>query len=86
MDHLFQSGVPQEKNVSAAGLKLPADAGARTFGQNEETSVVYGMPRAASVLGAVQKQLGLNKIHPVLKNSFQRSRSGTLEASGARLW
>jgi two-component system chemotaxis response regulator CheB len=37
-------------------------AGARTFGQNEATCVVYGMPKVAHELGAVEKQLPLHKI------------------------
>ena len=34
--------------------------GARTLGQNEHSSVVYGMPRAAYELGSVEKQLELS--------------------------
>ena len=44
----------------AAGLKAMRDAGARTFGQNEATCVVYGMPRAARDMGAVEKELSLS--------------------------
>ena len=36
--------------------------GAITLGQDATTSVVYGMPRAAFDLGAVQQQLPLQKI------------------------
>jgi two-component system chemotaxis response regulator CheB len=46
----------------AKGLKAMRDAGARTFGQDEESSVVYGMPAAAYKLGAVETQLPLNRI------------------------
>ena len=41
--------------------KLKAD-GATTFAQNEETCVVYGMPRAAVELGAVDRVLPLEEI------------------------
>ncbi|MCI6441848.1 MAG: chemotaxis response regulator protein-glutamate methylesterase, partial [Spirochaetia bacterium] len=36
--------------------------GAWTIGQDEESSVVYGMPRVAWELGAVQKQVSLEKM------------------------
>ena len=48
----------------AAGLAAMRAAGARTIGQNEASSVVYGMPKAAHELGAVQIQLGLDRIGP----------------------
>jgi two-component system chemotaxis response regulator CheB len=41
----------------ARGLLAMRRAGARTFAQDEATSVVFGMPRAASELGAVQRLL-----------------------------
>ena len=37
-------------------------AGAYTIGQNEATCVVYGMPGVAFKIGAVMKQLPLEKI------------------------
>jgi two-component system chemotaxis response regulator CheB len=46
----------------AAGLKRMRDGGARTIGQDEASCVVYGMPRAAHELGAVEKQLPLTRI------------------------
>lgn len=36
--------------------------GAWTLGQDEESSVVYGMPRVAYELGAVQKQVSLENM------------------------
>ncbi|ANP45675.1 protein-glutamate methylesterase/protein-glutamine glutaminase [Candidatus Viadribacter manganicus] len=48
----------------AKGLKAMREAGAATIGQNEATSVVYGMPRAAFELGAVERQLPLGAIGP----------------------
>ncbi len=36
--------------------------GARTLGQDEDSSIVYGMPKVAYELGAVQEQVPLNKI------------------------
>ncbi len=46
----------------AAGLLKMRHAGARTIGQNEKTCVVYGMPRVAHELGAVETQLPLGSI------------------------
>lgn len=46
----------------AAGLLKMRHAGARTVGQNEKTCVVYGMPRVAQELGAVETQLPLGSI------------------------
>lgn len=46
----------------ALGLKEMRTAGARTIGQDEATSIVYGMPKAAFESGAVQQQAPLEKI------------------------
>jgi two-component system, chemotaxis family, protein-glutamate methylesterase/glutaminase len=46
----------------AKGLLALRQCGGRTLGQDESTSVVYGMPRVAAQLGAVQKQLPLEAI------------------------
>ncbi|HYA74614.1 MAG TPA: chemotaxis response regulator protein-glutamate methylesterase [Roseiarcus sp.] len=46
----------------AAGLLAMRRAGARTLGQNEVTSVVYGMPKVAFECGAVEKQASLADI------------------------
>ncbi|MBP1853098.1 protein-glutamate O-methylesterase CheB [Rhizobium halophytocola] len=46
----------------ASGLLKMRQAGARTIGQNERTCVVYGMPRVAHELGAVENQLPLTSI------------------------
>lgn len=48
----------------ARGLRVMADAGAFTIAQNEATSAVYGMPKAA--LGAARRVLPLPDIAPVL--------------------
>jgi two-component system chemotaxis response regulator CheB len=48
----------------AVGLKAMRDAGASTLGQDEASSVIYGMPRAAFELGAVESQLPLDRIGP----------------------
>jgi two-component system chemotaxis response regulator CheB len=52
----------------AQGLLAMRQAGARTLGQDESTCVVYGMPRAAFELGAVERQLPLEKLGPAIRN------------------
>ncbi len=46
----------------ADGLLAIRNAGGYTIGQDESTSVIYGMPRAAHEIGAVETQLGLTHI------------------------
>lgn len=46
----------------AKGLKAMKDAGAKTIGQDQLTSVVYGMPKVAYEIGAVDFQLALEQI------------------------
>ncbi|WP_136635872.1 protein-glutamate methylesterase/protein-glutamine glutaminase [Pseudooceanicola onchidii] len=46
----------------AEALAQIHDGGALTLGQNKESCVVYGMPRAAAELGAVDKELPLDEI------------------------
>ncbi len=46
----------------AEGLKCLHNTGAATIGQDEATSTVYGMPKAAADLGAVDTVLGVNDI------------------------
>jgi two-component system chemotaxis response regulator CheB len=50
----------------AKGLLSMRKAGAPTVGQNEESCVVYGMPKVAYDLGAVQKQATLLDIPKVI--------------------
>lgn len=46
----------------AKGMKEMKNSGALTIGQDEETCVVYGMPRVAYDIGAVRYQLPLEDI------------------------
>jgi len=46
----------------AKGLLSMRRKGARTIGQDEKTSVVYGMPKVAHEIGAVEKQAALDMI------------------------
>ena len=85
VDALFMSAVGEAGHVSAAlltglgqdgaaGMKMLRDAGAWTFGQDEGSCVIYGMPRAAMDIGAVQVQLPLDQIGSALR-ATQRRRS-----------
>ncbi|MDF1608836.1 chemotaxis response regulator protein-glutamate methylesterase [Hoeflea sp. YIM 152468] len=59
----------------AAGLLGMRKAGAFTIGQNEKTCVVYGMPRVAKEIGAVECELPLNLIgEEILKTTTITSR------------
>jgi two-component system chemotaxis response regulator CheB len=46
----------------AQGLLRMRQAGARTFGQDEASCVVYGMPREAALVGAVEEVSSLDDI------------------------
>ena len=46
----------------ACGLLRMREAGARTFGQDEGSCVVYGMPREAANLGAVEEVASLGEL------------------------
>jgi two-component system chemotaxis response regulator CheB len=46
----------------AQGMLRMRQAGARTFGQDEASCVVYGMPREAFLVGAVEEQYPLEEL------------------------
>lgn len=77
VDELFRSATGFGRRVVAAlltgmgrdgaqGLLELRQAGATTLAQDEATSVVYGMPRAAWDIGAAQERLPLDRIGPEL--------------------
>lgn len=80
VDVLFQSvaSVMQSKAVGviltgmgkdgSAGMLAMKKAGAFNIGQNEETCIVYGMPKAAFSLGAVDVETSLGKIAEEMLN------------------
>jgi two-component system, chemotaxis family, protein-glutamate methylesterase/glutaminase len=84
VDHLFHS-VARDVGSNAAGVILTGmgadgadgllkmrEAGAATFGQDEATCVVYGMPKVAYERGAVQAQYPLEAIAPAVLNLMRR--------------
>jgi len=50
----------------AEGLLALRRGGAQTIAQDEATSVIYGMPREAALLGAAERILPLSEIGPML--------------------
>ena len=83
VDVLFDSLKPFAKNVSAVlltgmgsdgarGLLGLLEAGAKTAAQDEQTSVVWGMPKAAVDMNAAQKVLPLQRVATHLLKSTSR--------------
>jgi two-component system, chemotaxis family, protein-glutamate methylesterase/glutaminase len=56
----------------AAGLLKMRQSGASTFGQDESTCVVYGMPKVAFERGAVETQLPLDAMAEGILNAASR--------------
>jgi two-component system chemotaxis response regulator CheB len=57
----------------AQGLLEMRKAGAHTLGQDEASSVVYGMPRVAHEIGAVERQLPLSRLSSAILDSCAAS-------------
>ena len=67
----------------AEGLLMMRQKGARTLGQDEATSVVYGMPRAAFERGAVMRQLPLAAMSGcIMSLAHQQVLAGKDESDG----
>jgi two-component system, chemotaxis family, protein-glutamate methylesterase/glutaminase len=60
----------------AEGLRAMRDAGANTIGQNQASSLVYGMPKVAFERGGVERQLPLDKIGDEIINLTKREEGG----------
>lgn len=58
----------------AAGLLQIRKAGGSTIAQDENTSIVYGMPREAAILGAAERVLPLGDIGAVIAQSVGRTK------------
>jgi two-component system, chemotaxis family, protein-glutamate methylesterase/glutaminase len=61
----------------AAGLLSIRQAGGATIGQDEASSVVFGMPRVADELGAVLRQLPLHRIASAALSASRNQVKGT---------
>jgi two-component system, chemotaxis family, response regulator WspF len=62
----------------AVGLKHLADAGWQTIAQDEATSVVYGMPKAAIALNAARQVLPIQQIAPACIAGIRRGNLSNL--------
>jgi len=62
----------------ADGLLAMRRAGARTLGQTRETCVVWGMPRAALELGAVEKEVGLSAMPGAILKACRVEKVGSV--------
>jgi two-component system chemotaxis response regulator CheB len=81
-DILFESVAPLMRNNvigviltgmgadGARGMLLLHNAGAKTIGQDKASSVVYGMPKIAADLGALDIQLPLDRIADAIVRSL----------------
>ena len=56
----------------AQGMLRMRQAGAKTFGQDEASCVVYGMPREAYLVGAVETQCGLDEMAQQVMSAAMR--------------
>ena len=90
VDALFSSAAPHGHDVIAAlltglgrdgaeGMSLLKRSGAHTIGQDEDTCVIYGMPRVAKKIGAVVEELPLHQVSDgimaaILAHAQQRRR------------
>jgi len=55
----------------AKGLLAMRRSGAKTIGQDEKSSVIYGMPKVAYDIGAVQRQAALSNIPQMLMSMLR---------------
>jgi two-component system chemotaxis response regulator CheB len=67
----------------AEGLLRLREKGAMTFAQDEESSVVYGMPRAAWENGAAQRQLSLEQIPAHIIQAVANTHNASQPHAGA---
>ncbi|HQT63332.1 MAG: chemotaxis response regulator protein-glutamate methylesterase [Acidocella sp. 20-57-95] len=59
----------------ADGLLALRQAGAETIGQDEASCVVYGMPKVAFEIGAITRQMPLDRIAPLILQLTSRTKS-----------
>ncbi|WP_414499471.1 protein-glutamate methylesterase/protein-glutamine glutaminase [Zymobacter sp. IVIA_12111.31 C1] len=57
----------------AQGLLRMKQAGAYTFAQDEESCIVYGMPREAAVIGAADEIVALDDMTDAIARHFERN-------------
>lgn len=65
-----------------AGMQILRRAGARTIAQDEATSMVYGMPKAAAATGCVERSVPLINIPSAAAAMFQSAAPAAMNVSG----
>jgi two-component system chemotaxis response regulator CheB len=68
----------------AQGMRKLRAAGARTLAQDEESCVVYGMPRAAVEVGAVDRQVPLDGIPQAILQELDRLARASASGSAVK--
>jgi two-component system chemotaxis response regulator CheB len=68
--HIVASLLTGMGKDGADGMLQLRQRGARTFAQSEETCVVYGMPKAAHDIGAVERMVALDRMHEAILSSL----------------
>lgn len=71
-------------NDGVDGLKTIKDSGGMTIAQDEETSVIYGMPKVAIEKGYADKVVGLDMMAPYLVGLFEHGFRGNPESGHGR--
>jgi chemotaxis response regulator CheB len=61
----------------ATGMMSMRNSGWHTFAQDRATSVVWGMPGAATLSGAAERTLAIEHIGPAVTAALSKSRPGT---------
>jgi two-component system chemotaxis response regulator CheB len=59
----------------ARGLQAIKQAGGRCLAQDEASSVIYGMPRAAVALGVVDRSVSLQSMPQAIVDNLNQLRS-----------
>jgi len=52
----------------AQGIKKIKEMGGKTYGQDKKTSIVYGMPKIAFEIGAIEKQIALAEVAKIINS------------------
>jgi two-component system chemotaxis response regulator CheB len=67
----------------AEGLLELCQAGGLTVGQNEETSLIYGMPRVAFERGGVMRQYPLGQVADAILDACEEATDRGSRSGGA---